>query len=174
MLKVELRSLEKEDLVLEEVGPASQLGVELIPALCPVPLEIYCAISKTGDFILAKGWVQGRMRLSCDRCLADFESPYKSFFEFQYRRLEEKKPEEEETEVSLSETETIYFDGEILDIADAVRQTVLLSEPMRALCREDCRGLCARCGINLNVEACKCGEPPTDLRWEALKQLKLK
>jgi uncharacterized protein len=173
MLKVELRSLEKEDLVLEEVGPANQLGVELAPGLCPAPLEIYCSISKTGDYILAKGWVQGRMRLSCDRCLVDFENGYKSFFEFQYRRSEEQKPEEDEVEVSLSETETIYYDGEILDIADAVRQTVLLSEPMRALCREDCRGLCGRCGVNLNVGACGCGEPPTDSRWEALKQLKV-
>ena len=174
MLKVELRSLEKEDLLLEEKGPANQLGIELTPGLCLAPLEIHCSISKNGDFILAKGWVRGIMRLVCDRCLAEFENPYKSFFEFQYRRAEEEEPREEETEVSLSQADILYFDGEILDIADAVRQTVVLSEPMRALCREDCRGLCGGCGLNLNIEVCRCQEPPTDHRWEALKQLKLK
>ncbi|MGH7738625.1 MAG: YceD family protein [bacterium] len=173
MLRVELRALEVEDLVLEETGSANQLGIELTPGLCSAPLEIQCAISKSGDYILAKGWVQGLMRLSCDRCLAEFESPYKSFFEFQYRRSEDREPDEVETEISLSQVEILYFDGEILDIADAVRQTVLLSEPMRALCREACRGLCGGCGGNLNLEACHCEEPPTDFRWEALKRLKL-
>ncbi|HVM31972.1 MAG TPA: DUF177 domain-containing protein [bacterium] len=169
-----MRALEVEDLVLEEKGPAHQLGVELTPGLCQAPLEIQCSISKSGDFILAKGWVQGAMSLTCDRCLAGFESPYKSFFEFQYRRAEDAKPDEDEGESCLSQADVLYFDGEILDIADAVRQTVLLSEPMRALCREDCRGLCGGCGVNLNAEVCRCGEPPTDFRWEALKGLKLK
>ena len=173
MLKVELRSLEKEDLILEEAGPANQLGIELTPGLCLIPLEIYCSLSKSGDFILLKGWVKGAMRLSCGRCLAEFDSPYKSFFEFQYRRMEDKAAErDQESELSFSEAETIYFEGEILDIADAVRQTVVLSEPMRALCREDCGGLCGGCGVNLNQEPCRCGEPPTDARWDALKKLK--
>jgi uncharacterized protein len=171
MLKVELRSLEQEDLVLEEKDWAQALGIELTPNLCREPLEIYCELSKSGDLILAKGWVQGKMLLECDRCLREFENPFKSYFEVHYRS----RPVEEFCEEDgppEGQFEVVYYEGDIVDIADQIRQTVLLSVPMRALCRDDCRGLCGGCGRDLNVESCQCQEPPTDPRWDALKKLK--
>jgi uncharacterized protein len=70
------------------------------------------------------------------------------------------------------EFEIVYFEGDLLDVADQVRQTVLLSVPMRALCKEDCRGLCGICGCDLNLSSCGCSEPPPDPRWDALRKLK--
>jgi len=173
MLKVQLRSLEHEDLILQKKDLARTLGVELEPELCREPLEIYCEFSKSIGLILVKGWVKGKMLLTCDRCLKEFESLYKSFFEIQYRPKPEDFPEEpEEAVFSEGDVEIIYFDGDILDISDQVRQTVLLSVPMRALCRDDCRGFCGGCGCDLNEEACRCSEPPTDPRWFALKNFK--
>lgn len=171
MLKVELRSLEQEDLVLEEKDCAQALGIQLTPELCREPLEIYCELSKSGDVVSAKGWVQGKMLLQCDRCLKGFESCFKSFFEVHYRPQCEENPAEE-GDSPEEQQEIVYFDGDILDIADQIRQTVLLSVPMRALCREECRGLCGGCGRDLNVESCQCQEPPSDPRWEALRKLK--
>ncbi len=171
MLKVELRSLEKEDLVLEEKDWAQALGIELTPGLCLEPLEIYCELSKSGDLVSAKGWVQGGMLLQCGRCLKEFENRFKSFFEVHYRPQCEGSPSEDEN-LPEGQVEMIYFEGDILDIADQVRQTILLSVPMRALCRDDCKGLCGGCGRDLNVEACQCQEPPEDPRWEALKNFK--
>jgi len=172
MLKVEMRSLEREDLVLEECGWAQALGIELNPELSCEPMEVHCEVSKNGDLVLARGWVKGKMLLLCDRCLQEFENGYKSYFEIHYRS----KPEEIEgdpEEFPEDQVEIVYFDGDLLDIADQIRQTVLLSVPMRALCKEDCKGLCSRCGTNLNVEKCQCAEPPPDARWDALKNLKL-
>lgn len=172
MLQVELRSLEQEDLVLEEMECARELGLEFNPELCLDPLEIHCEISKNGQLISAKGWVKGKMRLSCDRCLKEFDSGFKSFFEVHYRPQPDESVEVDEA-FPDGELEIVYFDGDILDIADQIRQTVLLSVPMRALCREDCRGLCGGCGADLNLESCRCTEPPIDPRWSALKNLKL-
>ncbi len=171
MLKVELRSLEQEDLVLEEKDWAQALGIELTPELCRDPLEIYCELSKSGDLVSAKGWVRGKMLLLCDRCLKEFESRFKSFFEVHYRPQCGSSPSEEES-LAEGDLEVVYFDGEMLDIADQIRQTVLLSVPMRALCRDDCKGLCGGCGRDLNMESCRCQEPPADPRWDALKNLK--
>ena len=173
MLKVELRSLELEEVVLQEVDLAPVLGVDLAPELSTGPLEICCRLSKTGDVILAKGWAKGKMLLSCDRCLQSFESGYKSYFEVNYRPQVDKKPESDDEEAmpDLS-VETVYFEGDVLDVADQIRQTVLLSVPMRALCREDCRGLCGGCGVNLNVDSCQCTGKPTDDRWAKLKNWK--
>jgi uncharacterized protein len=172
MLKVELRSLEQEDLILEQTEWAHSLGIDLTPDLSREPLAIYCELSKSGDLISAKGWVKGKMLLSCGRCLKEFEAPYKSFFEVHYRPQPEASQEEKDN-ILEGEVEIVYFEGDVLDIGDQIRQTVLLSVPMRALCRDDCRGLCAGCGRDLNLDSCQCSEPPTDSRWDALKSFKL-
>ena len=173
MLKVQLRSLEHEDLVLQEKGSARSLGLELDQELCRESLEVRCEIAKSFDLISAKGWVKGTMLLTCDRCLKEFESPYKSFFDIHYQPKPEDFPQEPEEEVvPEGEAEIIFYEGDVLDIAEQVRQTVLLSVPMRALCRDDCRGLCTRCGCDLNLEECRCTEPPIDPRWDVLKNIK--
>lgn len=171
MLKVELRSLEQEDLILERTEWAQSLGIDLNPELNREPLAIYCELSKNGDMISAKGWVKGKMLLACGRCLREFETPFKSFLEVHYRPQLPEGPELEES-FPEGELEVVYFEGDVLDIGDQIRQTILLSVPMRALCRDECRGLCGGCGRDLNQEACQCHEPPTDSRWEALKSFK--
>jgi uncharacterized protein len=174
MLKVELRSLELGEVVLQELDLASVLGLDLAPELSTGPLEVHCELSKSFDVILAKGWVKGKMLLSCDRCLQSFESGYKSYFELQYRSKIEEEPEQDDDGESIPEfsVETVYFEGDVLDVADQIRQTVLLSVPMRALCRDDCRGLCGGCGKNLNVDSCECTGKPSDDRWAKLKNWK--
>jgi uncharacterized protein len=173
MLKVELRSLEQEDLLVEEKGWAQSLGIELVPELNAEPLEIHCVLSKIDDLISAKGWVKGKMLLCCDRCLKSFESCYKSYFEMHYRPQPTDVPDEGmEEDLPDGTVETVYYEGDILDIADQVRQTVLLSVPMRALCSDGCRGLCGGCGCDLNLESCRCSGSNLDPRWSALKDWK--
>ena len=58
-----------------------------------------------------------------------------------------------------------------VDLRPAIREQWLLSAPTFALCRQDCKGFCARCGADLNAGACTC-EPEVDSRWEALRKLR--
>ena len=85
MLTVELRSLENEEVVVQEQGLAQVLGLDLAPELSSEPLEVFCQVSKVEELFVAKGWVKGVMLLTCDRCLEAFVSSYKSFFEMHYR-----------------------------------------------------------------------------------------
>ncbi len=62
-------------------------------------------------------------------------------------------------------------DATRIDVTPAVREEVILAVPRYVLCREDCRGLCPRCGQNLNAGPCGC-PPATDPRWQALAALK--
>ncbi len=172
MLKVELRSLERKDLVLEEKAPAEALGIQLSPDLKSGPLEIHCEVSKNGDVISAKGWVSGGMFLECDRCLKKFENFFKSFFEIHYRHRSDFQHQAGEVFEGPDEVETVFFEGDVLDFADEIRQTILLSIPMRVLCREDCRGLCPKCGCDRNVDSCGCAESPSDSRWDTLRNWK--
>jgi len=47
-------------------------------------------------------------------------------------------------------------DAEYVDLGEEIRQEMIMSNPARILCRDDCKGICAKCGANLNTEKCKC------------------
>jgi len=66
------------------------------------------------------------------------------------------------------------YEGEEVDLGPLIREQVLLALPTRPLCRDDCRGLCPQCGINLNHAECGCRVETFDPRLEALRSLKLR
>jgi uncharacterized protein len=67
--------------------------------------------------------------------------------------------------------ETYRLVDDQLDLEPLVRDAVLLELPQAPLCRADCRGLCATCGANRNLEPCAC-RPPGDPRWAVLDVLR--
>ena len=72
------------------------------------------------------------------------------------------------TKPSEGVLQKLYVKALVLE--DVAKEQVLLSLPMRAVCREDCKGLCPHCGINRNRETCDCQAAKVDPRWEALKK----
>lgn len=81
----------------------------------------------------------------------------------------------EETEASF-DPETVdeeSYQGKEIDLSPAVREQVLLSVPASPLCREDCKGLCPKCGKDLNEGECGCDRTVIDPRWAALKAIQL-
>ncbi len=62
------------------------------------------------------------------------------------------------------------FEGKILDINKALNDNIILSLPMKQLCSEECKGLCNKCGANLNEMQCGCSEYDIDLRLEGLNK----
>ena len=77
-----------------------------------------------------------------------------------------------ERSITAPETEIGYYQKDSLLLEDVLREQVLLSLPVRTLCKPDCKGLCPRCGQNRNSQACSCDEGPSDPRWEALAGLR--
>jgi uncharacterized protein len=59
-----------------------------------------------------------------------------------------------------------------LDLTELAREQILLNLPSQVFCREDCQGLCQKCGANLNLIDCSCEESEVDPRWAALRNLK--
>lgn len=76
---------------------------------------------------------------------------------------------ENSDEIQEDDEEVIYYSGEKLDITNDILDMVILSLPMKPLCREDCKGLCPKCGINLNEKKCDCVLEEIDPRLEKLK-----
>jgi uncharacterized protein len=117
--------------------------------------------------------VKAHLEFSCARCLEPVIDDVDKSFDLIYRPLGVDR-RADEVAISEAETEIGYYQGEGLLLEDALREQVLLATPVRALCREDCKGLCPQCGRNLNVEQCNCEQHLSDPRWDALSEIKKK
>lgn len=112
------------------------------------------------------------LELNCARCLDPVQRRVAWQFDLLYR------PQgidggQEELSVAVAEAEIGYYAGNGLLLEDVLREQVLLTVPMKTTCRQDCKGLCPRCGKNLNQGPCSCA-PPADPRWGAMHDLKHK
>jgi len=77
-----------------------------------------------------------------------------------------------EIELKYDDMDVGFYDGVCLDVDLVAVEQIELSLPMRFICREECRGLCYRCGANLNEEACLCAKEETDSRMAALLEFR--
>ncbi len=111
------------------------------------------------------------LELNCARCLEPVQQDIARSFDLLYRPQGVDRGHEE-VSISEAETEIGYYAGDGLMLEDALREQVLLSVPIRLVCREDCKGLCPHCGKNLNDEVCNCKDESADPRWDALKDLR--
>lgn len=102
-------------------------------------------LTKLENEILAKFKGTARVKIACDRCLAEFEVELPLNFSQVY--LQEKPEEEEKMRIEK---------GFKIELSEPLRQEILIRLPIKKLCREDCAGLCPKCGVNLNSEKCKC------------------
>jgi uncharacterized protein len=120
--------------------------------------------------------LHGRLRavleLDCGRCLEPFTLPVDTEVDLTYvPHPTGAAPSSHAEEVELSDDDltTAFYRDQVLDLADMVREQFYLAMPMRPLCREECRGLCPRCGTNLNVETCQCKTQWEDPRLARLR-----
>lgn len=67
--------------------------------------------------------------------------------------------------------EVIFIDSDTIDITEIIENNIILALPVKRLCKEDCKGLCLRCGSNLNFTTCNCDKDNTDPRLSKLKDL---
>ena len=121
------------------------------------------------DIRLRAGYV-GNFELLCARCVEPVIQPLNQQFDLIFRPASADAVTGEHS-ITPDDTEIGYYEQSGLLLEDVIREQVLLSLPDRVLCRPDCKGLCPRCGQNLNQEACSCVAAPADIRWNALADL---
>jgi uncharacterized protein len=112
-----------------------------------------------------------QVEVRCARCLEPVLKNVSGDFDLLYRPLGVDAGRDESS-ISEAETEIGYYSGKGIELDDVLREQILLALPLRTICRDDCRGLCASCGQDLNAGPCGCGDHPPDPRWAALADLK--
>jgi uncharacterized protein len=106
--------------------------------------------------------------LECARCLQPFEAPIDVEFDEEYVIARDPTSG---LRIEAAEDEFTIDGTWHLDLSEAVRQYEESALPIQALCRPDCRGLCPRCGQNLNEATCGCDTAVGQDRWSGLASL---
>ncbi|UCC67943.1 MAG: DUF177 domain-containing protein [Armatimonadota bacterium] len=125
-------------------------------------------MENTGSLLLVRGRLRGALRLSCSRCLADFERPLTLDIEEGFA-TEDTAPDIQT--IDRDEPEASAISDYVLDLSELVRQQIVVDVPMAPVCRPDCSGICPHCGHNLNHGPCECLPERPDSRWARLQDL---
>lgn len=99
------------------------------------PLDVNAHFQRIETTVLARTNVHSRLKSVCYRCLEEVDQDWSQEFVLNF-------PLDRNTEV--------------IELDEEIRQEVLMNLPDRILCKQDCKGLCGNCGVNLNIEKCKC------------------
>ncbi len=132
--------------------------------------EVHMDLQVEGTTVILKGEVKGEYQTVCSRCAEDSKQSADTDFHMILKPHSERSvdgAEEEDLNFGIYESEEI-------DCTELAEEFLLLSLPFTVLCEEDCKGLCAQCGQNLNSDSCACKPEETgDPRLSVLRQLKL-
>lgn len=148
---------------------------EAVLFLSPIRLKIQ--LRRVSRFVETAGSLQTSVRLSCSRCLGDYSHSLTVDFGATFTKTipaPDAPQEEADVELTAESIDLFQFHGKEIDLTEAIQEQILLSLPLRPLCQEECKGLCSRCGEDLNKRVCGCGGKAVDPRLAVLEGLKLK
>lgn len=136
------------------------------PSLFDVALSYY----RSGQQLFFRGSFRGNVEGRCSRCLKSYSFPVVKEYDFILtpEPLVSKNGRVTREELGLS-----FYAGDEVDLSPFIREQLLLALPIRPLCDEACRGLCAACGANLNLERCSCEVTTGDPRMAVFRSLKV-
>jgi uncharacterized protein len=167
------------DLIQLEVSPfdfnfavaPDELDLEGEDARLKSPARVVGKLTKHIVHTDAAGTITAEIELECARCLQkiekEFEIPFRAAFV-----APEHDTRAKEAEIGAADLDVSVLEGNQIDLTELVREQILLNLPEQVFCREDCQGLCEKCGANRNLINCNCLDEEIDPRWAALKNLK--
>ena len=155
--------------VLKNFGESMELSGEIecpekrIAGASPVfkNLAFKGRITNIGGVLELKVSTSGSYVVLCSRCAKEINADLKKDFTEILVNSDTADYEDKD--------DAVLFEGHSVDVSEIVTANILLSLPSVFLCSEDCRGLCHKCGADLNAEQCGCTDDETDPRWDALK-----
>lgn len=151
-MNIDIRMIPFEGLAIEEDISPKGLALEGEEKF-EKPINVRVQASLAGNTLLVNGSITAEVGFSCSRCLAPFKQVL-AVDEFFYScKLEEE---------------------EIIDLTPQIREDIIIALPVKPLCRPDCKGICSRCGKDLNKGVCACVKLKGSSAWDALDDLDVK
>ena len=121
-------------------------------------------VSKAEDKLHVTGETTIRLIIPCDRCLEDVENTFHITIDRSVNPNTESDGIEDVDELS-------FIDGYMLDVDKLIMDEIVVALPTKVLCKEDCKGLCSKCGADLNYGECGCDRTVLDPRMAAIQDI---
>jgi uncharacterized protein len=153
--------------LLEEEAERLEIPVDGVSFQGKVRVEL--DVLQADHAYYCAGVVSCDVLLECSRCLKKYPLTLRGDVDFSIREVGEVQHLDgtEAPDIQI----VIPSGSSRVDIGDPVLETLILEIPLKPLCDPDCRGLCPRCGVNLNEQECNCKVEATDTRWNGLRGL---
>ncbi|WP_438350099.1 YceD family protein [Paenibacillus sp. FA6] len=118
-----------------------------------------------GDTVEVQGKLNGQVEMACSRCLTEVHKHLNIPFHERFKLVKQSEKIQDEDD------DIIYVDNDVVDLIPFVEEAFLLYLPQIPICKASCKGLCQKCGTDLNVSTCNCDTRVVDPRLAALKGL---
>ncbi|HQZ17502.1 MAG TPA: DUF177 domain-containing protein [Vicinamibacteria bacterium] len=160
MLQVSISKIPNEGLDIDEVVNGEVLAIDPEELSTDKEGRFKAHVERSDDLSLhVRGHLSLKTSGPCARCLADtplnLDQELDLFF-LPESKLRSEHDDEEGAELQDRDLVVTFYQGDILDLAGVVREQILLAQPMKRLCREDCKGVCPTCGADRNLTHCGC------------------
>jgi len=170
---IDLITLEKSPFPFEFSFTPDEIDLDIETVKLKNAVEIEGELTKRIVQTDVKGKIYAEVETECSRCLQATRLNLKFSFAAAFV-TEENYTEAKEAELKADDLDVSIFNGDKIDVTELVREQILLNLPEQAFCREDCKGLCEKCGADQNLLDCNCKEKEVDPRWQGLRELKIK
>ena len=168
---IELQSLTGGSKTVDIEIPAGEIDLEADTANLLQDVGLKADVRSSSGITAVEGTINAKAEMACTRCLERTAVPLT--FDFASRFVgTDSFGTSGEHELHGEDLDYDAIEGEQIDLTDIVREQLLLNLPQQVVCREDCRGLCEKCGADRNLIDCKCENDELDPRWAALKDLR--
>lgn len=139
------------------------------------PLAAQCTLKrKGGNKVEMQGHLSACLSLTCDRCLISYDIDVNTELQLFFETESSESRLLQELECNVSDLDCIILDEPVVDLDDVLRQQLYLALPLKSLCSQQCKGICSRCGVNLNLAGCRCADERQDSPFAILAHLKNK
>jgi uncharacterized protein len=168
MLPLDLARLSREGSlrVAGEIPPDAPLWEDTgVRFQGPLRVDLKASEAHSGE-VVVRGVVEGKLDQQCRRCLDPVVVPLREEVTIVFAPPDLLGGDES------GEIRVLPADQREVDLAEPIREEVILVAPAYTLCRPDCRGLCPVCGADWNETTCECAVEDPDPRWDALRALK--
>ena len=163
-MKIVIPDIPEEGIIVEL---EEKISIEGFSVTSPVKAEL--EVNKTVNEVMVTGSLYVELEMECSRCLKGLRQAQDIPISVVYHPAEEIGSEKHG--LHDDEMDMGFYTGEELDLLELIQEQILLSVQMKPLCNEDCKGICPRCGIDLNIGTCTCVQKEIDPRLEVLKKL---
>jgi len=165
-MKIDIKDLKEQVTNLDFSAKPEEIGFDG-EAVFDGPIKVSVEIHDMSERYRVVGRVSAVAMLACGRCLKQLKIKLAPQFDI----VHVKDAAEEEGEIPPGETDELAMEGDIIDIGEDVRQTILLELPMNPICGKTCKGLCQSCGTDLNKKKCGCDQPALNKPFAGIKNI---